>query len=523
MNKVFLLDSTLRDGAQGQGISFSIQDKLNIVSALDDLGIDYIEAGNPGSNQKDMEFFKLMETRPLQYSKLTAFGSTRRKNTEAKSDPNVLSLLEAKTDVVTIFGKSWDIHVIDILSTTLDENLNMVSDTVSFLRSMGKEVIYDAEHFFDGYKNNPEYALKTLDAAVKGGASCICLCDTNGGSFPNEVAEIVSIVKSKFDVQIGVHTHNDSGMAVANAVVGVDAGARHVQGTLVGFGERCGNANLSTIIGNLETKTEYNLVPKSKLNLLTEIVRKVADVSNVTLDTNMPYVGVNAFTHKAGMHVDGVRKNSKTFEHVAPEIVGNTRRFLMSEVAGRSVIIEKVQRFLPGITKESEEAKVIIDKVKEMEYEGFQYEGADSSFELMVMRLLNKHEDLFTIENMNTLSEQSIDKMDGRSSATVKVLVGDKQEMAAAEGEGPVNALDKAMRKALCVFYPELNNVKLTDYKVRVLDSASATAAKVRVMIETTDGVDFWTTIGVAKDIIQASCMALIDSFEYKLMKSRKG
>ena len=409
----------------------------------------------------------------------------------------------------------------EVLRADLDENLAMIRDTVKFFKARGKEVIYDSEHFFDGYKNNPEYAIKTIEAAVEAGADVICLCDTNGAAFPDFIHEATKKVCDTFNVKVGIHTHNDAGMAVANSIIAIEAGADHVQGTMAGFGERCGNANLSTIIGNLLTKTDYLAIPKENLVKLTDIARRIAEIANITLDANMPYVGTNAFTHKAGMHVDGVMKLSKSFEHISPETVGNSRRFLMSEVGGRSVIIDKVRSFLPDITKDSKEASLIVEKVKELEYEGFQYEGADCSFELMVMKLLGRHKKMFTLDIMKIFSEQHSDASHGKASAMVKVLVDDKQEMAAAEGDGPVNALDIALKKALSIFYPEINEIKLTDYKVRVLDSASATAANVRVLIESTDGHDFWTSVGVSRDIIHASCMALIDSIEYKLMKSR--
>jgi 2-isopropylmalate synthase len=521
MKKIYILDSTLRDGAQAKGISYSVQDKLKIAKTLDHLEVDYIEAGNPGSNPKDMEFFELIKHNPLKNAKITAFGSTRRKNISVEEDPNIESLLWAGTDCVTIFGKSWDVHVKEILKTGLSENLQMIKDTVAFLKSRGKEVIYDAEHFFDGYRENPEYALLTLRAAYESGADSLCLCDTNGGCFPDYIYEVTQTVAGIFPVNMGIHTHDDGGMAAANSVMAVKAGATQVQGTIAGFGERCGNANLSTIIANLQIKKGYGCIPQENLKMLTETVREVAEISNISVQKNMPYVGSNAFTHKGGMHVDGVMKKPSTFEHVSPSVVGNSRKILMSEVAGRSAILEKVKTFLPDITKDSKEAAQIIGMVKSMEHQGYQFEGADSSFELEVRKILGKHVKFFELEKLNVTDEQTSDKYKP-AFATIKVMVGDKPEITAAEGDGPVNAIDTALRKALEVFYPEVGEIRLTDYKVRVLDSESATAAKVRVLIESTDGHDYWTTVGVAVDIIQASCKALLDSIEYKLLKSHK-
>lgn len=520
MKKILLLDSTLRDGAQAKDISFSVQDKLKIAKILDDLQIDYIEAGNPGSNPKDMQFFELIKHSPLKNAKLSAFGSTRRKNLCAQEDSNIRALLAAGTDCVTIFGKSWDIHVTDILRTELGENLNMIRDTIGYLKSKGKEVIYDAEHFFDGYKGNPEYALLTLQAAYESGADCLCLCDTNGGAFPQEISEVTSLICSRFPVPVGIHTHDDGGMAIANSIMAVMAGAVHVQGTIAGFGERCGNANLAAVIANLQLKKGYHCLPEEHLKRLTGTVREVAEISNLSPQSNMPFVGSNAFTHKGGMHVDGVMKNSRSFEHIPPAAVGNSRKILMSEVAGRSAILEKVKSFYPKIKKNSPEAAKIIEMVKEMELKGYQFEGAESSFELEVRRILGEKIKFFELEKINVTDEQDSTGIYKPAYATVKVLVGDQHEIDAAEGDGPVNAIDTALRKALEVFYPQIGEIRLTDYKVRVLDSDSATAAKVRVLIESTDGHDYWTTVGVAVDIIQASCKALVDSIDYKLLKS---
>lgn len=515
---VEIYDSTLRDGAQAKGISFSVEDKLKIVKALDDLGISYIEAGNPGSNPKDLEFFQRVKDMELKKSKLTAFGSTRRRNIAVEDDTNVKSLLSAETPVVAIFGKSWDFHVTDIINTTLEENLNMITDTIKFFKAHNKEVVFDAEHFFDGYKSNSDYAMKTLEAAVEGGADSLVLCDTNGGSLPSEIYEITKVVTDKFNTQVGIHCHDDSGMAVANSMMAVEAGAIQVQGTYVGFGERCGNANLSTIIGNLQLKNDIKCIPS--LEALTATAKIVSAIANIPLDEKAPYVGKNAFTHKGGMHIDGVNKSSKSFEHVSPCLVGNSRRFLMSEVAGRSTILKKIQKVEPNISKESPETTTIINKLKELEHEGYQFEGAESTFELIIRKHLGKYKPFFELENFKIIGERRSSVEEVLSSyAMVKVNVEGNTKITAAEGDGPVNALDKALREALEVFYPELKDVHLTDYKVRVLDTKEATAAKVRVLITSTDGKDDWTTVGVSTDIIEASLIALIDSIEVKLLR----
>jgi len=514
-----IFDSTLRDGAQAEGISFSVEDKLKIVRALDDMGIGYIEAGNPGSNPKDLAFFEAMAKTQLQNAKLVAFGSTRRRDAAVADDKNIQSLLSAGTDVISIFGKTWDFHVTEIIKATLDENLSMIADTVSYLKEKGKEVIFDAEHFFDGYKANPDYAMAALKAAADAGASCLALCDTNGGSFPLEVYEIVKKVVAAFpQAAVGIHCHNDCGMAVANSILAVQAGAAQVQGTFTGFGERCGNANLSTIIANLQLKTGIACVPPGKMTMLTETARFISDIANLTLDDKEPYVGTRAFAHKGGMHIDGVSKAPKSFEHVDPHAVGNERRFLMSEVAGRSTILSKIQTVNPAITKDSPETEEIMARLKALEHEGYQFEAAESTFELVIRKHLGKYKPLFELVNFKIIGEQPYTQ--GKSAtAMIKILVDGKPEVTAAEGDGPVNALDKALRKALEVFYPQLSQVHLTDYKVRVMDGKSATASRVRVLIESSDGRERWTTVGVSNDIIEASWIALVDSIEYKLIK----
>ena len=516
--KVAIFDSSLRDGAQAEGISFSVEDKLKLLQVLDDHGIDYIEAGNPGSNPKDLEFFARASSVRLKHAKLAAFGSTRRRDIKVDQDSNVQSLLLADTPVIVIFGKSWDFHVTEIIRTTLDENLAMIRETLAFFKAQGKEVIYDAEHFFDGYKNNPEYAVKTLQAAAEGGADALVLCDTNGGTFPSELGAIVGRMAGLFTVPLGIHAHNDCGMAVANSIAAVENGARHVQGTYIGFGERCGNANLSTIIANLGVKRDYECLPADQYRNIVHVARHVAAISNIALNEREPFIGNSAFAHKGGMHIDGVNKASQSFEHINPELVGGQRRFLMSEVSGRRMILDKIWEVDPTITKDDEVTDRIMKRLKEMEHEGYQFEGAESTFELIVRKQLGKYRPFFELEHFKIIGEQPTNGEYG-SSAIIKVKVEGVDEITAAEGDGPVHALDSALRKALDTFYPELANVHLTDYKVRVINGREATAAKVRVLLQSTDGDAVWTTVGVSTDIIEASWIALVDSIEYKLLK----
>lgn len=520
MNKVTIYDSTLRDGAQAQGISYTVEDKLKIVERLDHLGVDYIEAGNPGSNPKDLEFFNRVKETGLRHAKLIAFGSTRRVNQVVEEDANVKSLLTADTPAIAIFGKSWDFHVTDVLKTTLDENLKMVHDTVAFFKAKGKEVVYDAEHFFDGYKANSGYAIQSLRAAYEAGADSLCLCDTNGGTFPADIYDITSKVVMEFgNVSIGIHCHNDNGMATANSIIAVQAGAKQVQGTMNGFGERCGNSNLCTIIPNLQIKLDYMCIPNDNMSDLTSAARYISEIANVIHNERDPYVGKYAFAHKAGMHADAVHKNSIAYEHIDPRIVGNERLFLMSEVAGRSAVMNIINKVDENLTKDSPETRLIIQKLKELEYEGYQYEGAEGSFELVIRKVLGRYKPLFELMEFKVIvNEPAIYSVN--SSAMIKIKVGKQEEITAAEGDGPVNALDKALRKALERFYPQIKEIKLTDYKVRVLDSTSATAAKVRVLIESTDRKEVWTTVGVSTDIIEASWKALVDSVEHKLIRT---
>jgi 2-isopropylmalate synthase len=525
-NAVEILDTTLRDGAQGEGISFSVQDKLAVVRALDELGVSWIEAGNPGSNPKDMEFFRLAGKLKLENGRLCAFGSTRKKGVKAASDPQLRSLLEAETEAAAIFGKSWDLHVTEILRVSPEENSAMIAETVAFLKDQGRTVIFDAEHFFDGWKSNSAYALSTVKNAADARADRIVLCDTNGGCFPDDITAGVRAVSEALKAGaaaipplLGIHAHNDAGMAAALTVTAVQQGCRHVQGTLVGFGERCGNTSLAAVIPSIELKLGLPCLPPERLERLFEITRRVAEIANISVPDNLPYVGAHAFSHKAGMHADGILKVSRSFEHVDPARVGNDRRFLMSEVGGRSAIAERARKIDPSITREHPVTAALAERLKTLEAEGWQFEGADASFELLVRRELGKYRSLFTILAYRVVSEHPTGETLACSHAWVKVLVDGQDEIAAAEGDGPVNAMDGALRRALVRFYPELKKVRLSDYKVRVIDGTSATAAKVRVLIESTDGPNTWTTVGVSADIIDASRAALVDSIEYKLIE----
>lgn len=520
MKNIKIFDSTLRDGAQGGGISFSVEDKIKICTSLDELGIDYIEAGNPGSNPKDLEFFNRIKNIQFNNAQIVAFGSTRRANLKVEDDKNIQSLLKADTKTVVIFGKCWDFQVLEILKTSLDENLKMIKDTIEFLVASGREVIFDGEHFFDGYKNNKEYAIKALEVASEAGANTIVLCDTNGGTLCSEIASAVAIVKEKINKIIGIHCHNDISMAVANSIVAVENGAQHIQGTFLGIGERCGNANLSSIIPTLSLKMNYELLARKNIENITKTARFIAEVSNISIKEEEPYIGNATFAHKGGMHIDAVVKNPKAYEHIRPEEVGNNRRFLISEVSGKSTILKEIQKTFPELSKDSKEIELITEKLKELEYEGYQFEGADGTIELVMRKTMGKYEPFFELINFKTIGEQG-GRVDENCSSTafVNISVDGQKQITAAQGDGPVNALDKALRKALEVFYPELKKVRLVDYKVRVLDSQASTDAKVRVLIESTDGKENWSTVGVSKDIIQASWIALVDSIEYRLIK----
>ncbi len=518
--KIQLFDSTLRDGNQALGVSFSVEDKILIAQKIDELGIHYIEGGWPNpSNQTDVEFFK--RARKLKFkSKITAFGSTCRPENAAARDPIVRMILETETQAVAIFGKSWSLHVTDILRTRLEENLRMIADTVAYFKKHDREVIYDAEHFFDGYLENPEYALKTLEAANNAGADCLVLCDTNGGRLPMEVASILSAVRKRVKANSwGIHTHNDSGNAVANALMAVAEGAGHVQGTINGLGERCGNANLCTLIPNLVLKMDLACVTPKQLGRLREISLFVSEIANLLPDLRQPYVGDAAFSHKGGAHIDGVLKNQRSFEHIDPVHVGNERRYVLSDQAGRSTIVEKLQKMKPRLDKSDPVVRNLLQNIKDLEFKGYQFEAAEGSFQLLARRALGQYKEPFEFQGFRVIIQKDEDGYT-HSEATIKVRKGTEVVHTAAEGDGPISALDNAVRKALVSFYPQIKDVRLEDFKVRVLDGRDGTSAAVRVLIESHDGTDHWGTIGVSSNIIEASWIALIDSLSYKLMKS---
>ena len=518
-NYIEILDTTLRDGAQGEGIAFSLRDKLAVVETLDELGVPWIEAGNPGSNPKDLEFFRQVRSLNLKNAQLCAFGATRKKGCKSGEDSQLRCLLDAGTGAVAVFGKTWNLHVTEVLKVAPEENLAMIADTVSFLKAEGRRVFFDAEHFFDGYASNPAYALSAIQAALGAGADLIVLCDTNGGTFPDEIiAGVQEVIKISGTVPVGIHAHNDAGCAIANSLGAVQAGCAHVQGTLVGFGERCGNTALAALIPSLELKMGLACLPEGKLARISELTRRVAEIANVSISDDMPYIGIHAFSHKAGMHTDGILKNRHSFEHIDPASVGNDRHLLISEVGGRSAITERVKRIDPSITKETPVIAVLAEKLKTLEASGWAFDGADASFELLVRRELGRCNSFFRIEAYRVMSEHPAGASLACSHAWVKVLVEGQHEIAAAEGDGPVNALDGALRRALSRFYPVLAKVRLDDYKVRVIDGKDATAAHVRVLIESTDGRKSWSTVGVSADIIDASRAALVDSIEYKLL-----
>jgi len=518
--KVILYDTTLRDGSQTEGISFSLQDKIGIALKLDDLGIDYIEGGYPLSNPKDKSFFKEIKKTSLKNAKIAAFGSTKRANKKAAEDPSLKALLSTEAPVVTIVAKSWDFHVTEVLRVSLDENLKMVSETVRYLKSKGREVILDAEHFFDGHKNNSRYALKVLKVAQDSGADTIVLCDTNGGCLPNEIERITGNVISKIKIPLGIHTHNDCELAVANTLAAVNAGVRHVQGTINGLGERCGNANLCSLIPNLVLKSRFRCLDNSELKKLTEISRYVNEVANFIPMPNQPFVGSSAFAHKGGLHVNAIQKNKNTYEHIEPETVGNERRILISELSGSSNILKKLEKYKIGYDQKI--IRKILKKVQDMENRGYHFESAEGSFDLLVKKIIGKHKGFFDLEDFRVIVEKG---KDGKSitRATVKIKVNGIDELTVSDGDGPVNALDCALRKALEKFYPSLADMQLMDYKVRVINPKEATAAKVRVIIESRDHKDIWGTIGVSENVIEASWQALVESIEYKLLKDEDG
>ena len=519
METIKLYDTTLRDGMQAEGISFSLEDKLLIAGKLDEMGIDYIEGGYAMSNPKEVRFFEEVRQLGLENARVAAFGNTRRANAKVTDDVSLKAILACKTPVATLVGKSWDMHVTDVLRCSLDENLLICSQSVEYLKKKGLEVIFDAEHFFDGYKANPEYAMKVLTAAAEAGADTLALCETNGGVLPDEVYDITKAVADKFTgIMIGVHAHNDTDCAAANSLAAVRAGARHVQGTINGLGERSGNANLCTIIPNLAFKMGYNVLSKDRLKMLTEVSRFVFEVANMTPVMNMPYVGESAFAHKAGLHVNALRKNLKTYEHLDPQLVGNERRFLISELSGSSNILAKLEK--AKISEDKELARKILTSVQDMENEGYQFEAAEASFELLVKKAVGTYRPAFELDKYHITVEKRAN-CEIVTEATVKLRVGGKTEHVVSEGDGPVNALDGALRLSLERFYPNIRDMHLIDYKVRVVNAKAGTAARVRVIIESRDRESIWGTVGVSENIIDASWKALVDSVEYKLIKDR--
>jgi 2-isopropylmalate synthase len=518
--EVEIYDTTLRDGTQGHGISLSVADKLRIAERLDAFGVQYVEGGWPGSNPKDVEFFREAKHRTFTSARLAAFGSTRRKDIAAKDDDQVRLLIEADTPVVTIFGKTSLLHVREVLQTTPEENRAMIADTVRHLKQHGKFVVYDAEHCFDGFKEDREHALATLKAAEDAGADVIALCDTNGGSLPSEIAEITRLARAGLRVRLGIHTHDDIGLGVANALAGLEAGATHVQGTVNGYGERTGNCNLMSVIPILQFKLKKSSVPAASLALLTDLSQFVDEMANLRPNPRLPWVGAAAFSHKGGTHVNAVQKVLSSYEHIEPGLVGNTRHVLVSDLAGRSNIVMKARELGFDLSNDTPELRAMLTRIKELEHKGYEFEAADGSLALLIRRAMVNAPPPFTVDAYHVSM-----RAEGASSvceATVKIHVGEKTAHTVADGDGPVNALDAALRAALVGFYPQLETVRLTDYKVRILDSTSGTAATTRVLIQSSDGTSEWGTIGVNENIIEASLQALVDSLECALARNTR-
>ena len=518
-DKIFIYDTTLRDGSQAEGISFSKNDKIRIVEKLDLFGVAYIEGGWPGSNPKDMAFFDAVKGMKFKNAKIAAFGSTRRAKSSVENDVNIQKLLEAEVPVTTVFGKTWLLHVNEALRISPDKNLELIADSCAYLKDNNREVIFDAEHFFDGYKDDPAYALASVMSAATAGASAIVLCDTNGGSLCNDIVKICSAVRKALPdkIRLGIHCHNDSGLAAANSLLAIDHGVRHVQGTINGIGERCGNADLCSIIPSIELKMGYRCLPEGQLKKMRDVSLFVDDLANIRHNPRLPYVGESAFAHKGGVHVNAVMKNPATYEHTLPESVGNSRRILVSDLSGKDNIISKLaeQCIRPGLDDES--VRKILAELKHKESLGYEYEAAEASFALMSKKVLNEHDPFFELNGFRVIIEKRGHNEPCISEATVKVTVKGKQELTAAEGDGPVNALDMALRKALKRFYPEITDIQLKDYKVRILDGDDGTAAKTRVLMESGSGDKTWGTVGVSENIIEASWEAMLDSIEYIL------
>jgi len=517
--KIFVYDTTLRDGAQAAKISLTADDKLVIAKKLDELGVDYIEGGWPvkGVNEKDLDFFKKAKKLKLKNAKLVSFGSTRRVKNNVHQDPFLNTLLEADTPAITIFGKTWDLHVLKVLNTTHEENLKIIKESVEYLKNRKKEIIFDAEHFFDGFRENPEYALMCLKAAEEGGADWITLCDTNGGTTVSEMDRITKNVVENIDIPLGIHTHNDSELAVANSVIAVNNGITQVQGTMNGFGERCGNANLVSILPILTLKMDYETIPKKNFKKLTETAHFVYEIANITPNDSQPFVGKNAFSHKAGVHADAVMKEQTSYEHIAPVEVGNQRQILMSDQAGMASLLYKAGKLGIRLKREDEKTKELIVAIKKKEAAGFEFEGADASLELFIKNHISGKKQSFELEGYKVIVEEHRGEI--FTEATVKIKVKGEVAHTVAEGNGPVNALDYALRKAISKFYKKIDEIRLVDFKVRVIEGSSGTGAKVKVFIESSDKSDVWTTVGVSENMIEASWMALVDSMEYKIMK----
>jgi 2-isopropylmalate synthase len=519
MRRIEIYDTTLRDGAQSEEVSFSVEDKLRITEKLDELGMHFIEGGWPGSNPRDIEYFKKAKKLRLSNSQLVAFGSTHRPKHKVQEDALIKSLLDSGVKTITIFGKTWDFHVTEALKVTLNENIDLIHNSIDYLKKNTDKVFFDAEHFFDGYKDNPKYAVKCLRAAQEAGADCLVLCDTNGGTLPDELRSIICELKDEVNVPLGIHVHNDSECAVANSIVSVEAGVSHVQGTINGLGERCGNANLCSIIPNLQIKLGMKCLSDEQLRRLRDASRFVNEIANLRHFKRQPFVGDSAFAHKAGMHVSAVRKRPETYEHVRPELVGNSQRVLISDLAGKSNILRKAEEFGIYLDPGSPQLQDIVTTLKNLENEGFQFEGAEASFELLMKKALGLHKRFFNLIGFRVIVEKRRERDESLSEATIMVKVGGSVEHTAATGKGPVNAIDNAMRKALDKFYPALKDVRLYDYKVRVLAAGKGTSAKVRVLVESGDEEKRWGTVGVSENIIEASYQALVDSIEYKLLK----
>ena len=516
---VLIYDTTLRDGTQGEQISFSAEEKLKIAQKLDDVGFHYIEGGWPGSNPKDLRFFEMARKVTFKNARLAAFGSTRRPDLSVDECPNIQALIRAETPVVTLFGKTWDLHATEILGVSLEENLELIRDSISYLKAHGREVIYDAEHFFDGFKNNPDYACKTLLTARSAGADMIVLCDTNGGTLPWEVEKIIRAIAELIPLDLlGIHAHNDCGLAVANSLSALMLGVKMVQGTINGYGERCGNADLISLIGTICVKMKKECIPDSTLQYLTGLSRYVSDVANIPPVNTRPYVGRSAFAHKGGVHVSAVLKNPKAYEHTDPALVGNCRRVVVSDLAGRSNIEYKAKEFGIKLDENNGMSKKIVQEIKKMEDQGYQFDTAEGSLALLIKKAIGEFEEPFTLESFRVIDEKTKSNS-SHVQATIKISVGDEYEITAAEGNGPINALDNALRKALRKFYPQIDEMHLVDFRVRILEGTEGTASKVRVLLESRDERDVWTTIGVSTNVIEASWQALVDSFQYKLSK----